>query len=274
MRAWAGLCPTAHGEGAEVAHPAIRTTCMNIPFRPVRAMLQRQRSGKDGYQPIRSSSPERLPRLGRHVSPGPEHTKRPPQQGSIPSRPLDRTQRVNQPTVNRTIAPGQACPGRPGPAARAALRPRCAAAAFVPLVARVTRASAERGLARRASQPRTPAAAAPVARAAPAGATHTCAAPDARLCGLPQPAPGTRSKEKFISLPEELAEPTEQLERALSASTDAPPTLFEARARPAPRRPPPGALSLAPSPRSPHCGGGGAAARATERAPVARAPCL
>jgi len=153
MRAWAGLCPTAHGEGAEVAHPAIRTTCMNIPFRPVRAMLQRQRSGKDGYQPIRSSSPERLPRLGRHVSPGPEHTKRPPQQGSIPSRPLDRTQRVNQPTVNRTIAPGQARPGQLGPAARAALRPRCAVAAFVPLVARVTRAYAERGLARCASQP-------------------------------------------------------------------------------------------------------------------------
>ncbi|KAK9822191.1 hypothetical protein WJX81_000989 [Elliptochloris bilobata] len=112
-------------------------------------MLQRQRSGKgDGYQPIRNTSPERLPKLGRHVSPGPEHTKRPQPQGAIPTRPLDRTQRVNQPTVNRTIAPGQA-------------------------------------------------------------------------------SPGMRSKEKFISLPEELAEPAEQLERALSASVDVPQTLFE-----------------------------------------------
>ena len=80
---------------------------MNRPCFPARAMLQRQRSGKDGgYQPIRNTSPERLPRLGRHVSPGPELTKRPQTQGV--NRPLDRTQRVNQPTVNRTIAPGQA----------------------------------------------------------------------------------------------------------------------------------------------------------------------
>ena len=83
---------------------------MNRPCIPARAMLQRQRSGKDGnYQPLRNTSPERLPRLGRHVSPGPELTKRPQTQSA--SRPLDRTQRVNQPTVNRTIAPGQArCP--------------------------------------------------------------------------------------------------------------------------------------------------------------------
>ena len=85
---------------------------MNRPCFPARAMLQRQRSGKDGgYQPIRNTSPERLPRLGRHVSPGPELTKRPQTQSA--NRPLDRTQRVNQPTVNRTIAPGQArCWGR------------------------------------------------------------------------------------------------------------------------------------------------------------------
>ena len=86
------------------------SSLMNRPCIPARAMLQRQRSGKDGnYQPLRNTSPERLPRLGRHVSPGPELTKRPPTQSA--SRPLDRTQRVNQPTVNRTIAPGQArCP--------------------------------------------------------------------------------------------------------------------------------------------------------------------
>lgn len=87
------------------------SSLMNRPCVPARAMLQRQRSGKDGgYQPIRNTSPERLPRLGRHVSPGPELTKRPQTQSA--NRPLDRTQRVNQPTVNRTIAPGQArCPG-------------------------------------------------------------------------------------------------------------------------------------------------------------------
>lgn len=63
----------------------------------------RRSSNAQGYQPIRGgpeSSPSLFPSLGRRVSP--DREERPAE------RPLDRNQRIQpQPTINKTIAPGQ-----------------------------------------------------------------------------------------------------------------------------------------------------------------------
>ena len=71
------------------------------PQAPATAMRGKGKQPQmQGYQPLRATSPERLPKLGRHASPGPEFTKRPERQRSLKAGgPLSAT--------IRTIAPGQ-----------------------------------------------------------------------------------------------------------------------------------------------------------------------
>lgn len=142
-----------------------------------------QASSQGGYQPLpgRSGSPpgsnvnpplEKKLSGGfvRKISPGPEQTKR------VLDRPLNTNARVNQPSINRTIAPGQVC--YPTWLLWPLTNPPCGSIAPFLLC------------------------------------SHDS-------CAL-QPAPGQRSKEKFVSLPEV----DEDIESQLSIP-DAPPTLFE-----------------------------------------------